>query len=394
MDEYRELTRQDKAPSPNEQPSGPKEHRFDFKDPEVTRYYLKEFLENSEVSEMAAFSYNVCEIFQESPLSPGEREEAEALLRDLAHSVELGVREVLAMQLKTSKILPNDIAVELANDVESVALPILEYSEVLSDKDLVDIIRAKGSAQQCAVARRKSVSNEVCREIVQRALPEPVETMLKNEGAEVSEESYENVVVLFPAHDAIKEAMVRRPDLPIDVAGKLVAHVAEHLQFELIARHSNSSKLIERLISQGNEGSLVSLLAQYEDIQDAEIVAGQLFKAGRLTPTILVRALYFGQIDFLEFAISRMSQVTLWEVRRLLLQPRSASFQLLYRRAGMPAQFFAAFREALLHLHDQIVALEVQEDDSNTRRQVPALVRHPDFDIPEFEATLLMTEAG
>ena len=366
-----------------------------FDDPEIARRYLQQFLEQHDVQgELVDFSENVCKIFVESPLSEGERHEAEEILRELAHCVELQVRETLAEQLKSSKLLPPDVACDLANDVVSVALPVLEYSDVLSDKDLIQVIETKGTAYQCAIARREKVSQEVSAAIVDQGEAEPVETLLHNEGAEISNESFDNVIVLFPEHKPIKEALVRRPDLPIDMVGKLASLVADNLQFELITRHGNSAKLIERVVAQGNEGAIVALLGQYDKLDDAEMLAAQLFNAGRITPTVLVRALYFGQIDFLEFALSRLSQVNVNEVRRQLLLPKGAAFQRLYRRAELPAPLFNSFCEALLHIGAELTALNEKEPEPGARRRVTAMVQHPNFDIPEFEATLLMTAAN
>jgi uncharacterized protein (DUF2336 family) len=356
--------------------------------------YLKQFLDSPEEYELSDFSHNVCRIFMESPLTDSERHHAEDVLRELSQSVELQVRETLAEQLKTSTILPHDIAIVLANDVESVALPILEFSEVLTDADLMEIVKSKGPPQQNAVARRETVSEVVAATIVRRGEPEPVTTLLENPGARIDEETYDNVVVLFPNNNPIKEAMVRRPDLPVAIVGKLIDMVSESLQFELISRNSCSSKLIEKIVSQGNEGAMIALLGKYDTIGDAEIMTTQLYAAGKLTPTILVRALYHGQIDFLEFAISRLSQVSVQEVRRQLAAPRGAAFQRLYRRAGLPARLFAAVSEALQHLNDELIELNGEDAPAEARRRVNALVRHRDFDNPEFEATLLMMEAG
>ena len=74
--------------------------------------------------------------------------------------------------------------------------------------------------------------------------------------------------------------------------------------------------------------------------------------------------------------------------------PNSAGFQRLYRRAGMPAQLFAAFTEALAHLVEEISVFPDPQLDPARRRQTSALVRYRGFDIPEFEATLMMSAAG
>src|SRR3954471_24914785 len=74
-------------------------------------------------------------------LSDKERELAEAIFRVMMKDVEVMVREALARNLKENPDLPKDVALSLAKDVESVALPMLQFSTVLSDSDLIEIVR-------------------------------------------------------------------------------------------------------------------------------------------------------------------------------------------------------------------------------------------------------------
>src|SRR5579859_3487315 len=75
-------------------------------------------------------------------LTEAERQVAEQVLRAKMDGAAVQVRKVLADALKDSPYLPHDIAVSLANDVESIALPILQFSKVLNDEDLIAIVRS------------------------------------------------------------------------------------------------------------------------------------------------------------------------------------------------------------------------------------------------------------
>ena len=65
----------------------------------------------------------------------------------MAKDVELTVRRALSESLRSARHLPNDVALRLANDVEAVALPILADSPVLTDADLIELVR-HGSADR------------------------------------------------------------------------------------------------------------------------------------------------------------------------------------------------------------------------------------------------------
>ena len=78
-------------------------------------------------------------------LSASERKLAEDIFRRLARDAELSVREALAANLKENPDVPPDVARRLAADVDSVALPVLQFSAVLSEEDLIAIVRENES---------------------------------------------------------------------------------------------------------------------------------------------------------------------------------------------------------------------------------------------------------
>jgi uncharacterized protein (DUF2336 family) len=92
--------------------------------------------------------------FDSGSLSNDERELAEEIFRLMVKDAEVRVREALAINLKESLTLPHDVAMTLAADVDSVALPVLEFSEVLTAEDLVEIVRTQGPSKLRAAAVR------------------------------------------------------------------------------------------------------------------------------------------------------------------------------------------------------------------------------------------------
>src|SRR6185437_14347627 len=86
-------------------------------------------------------------------LTAEERKIAEDIVRALSRDAAIRVRQALSEELKQSKRLPRD--------VEAVSLPVLSHSVVLTDDDLIAIIRSSGAAKQVAIAARKQVSAPV-----------------------------------------------------------------------------------------------------------------------------------------------------------------------------------------------------------------------------------------
>ena len=74
--------------------------------------------------------------FTVASLTDRERQIAMDIVRAMVKDAEVRVREALSQKLKSSDELPHDVALTLARDVESVALPMLEFSTVLTDDDM------------------------------------------------------------------------------------------------------------------------------------------------------------------------------------------------------------------------------------------------------------------
>ena len=126
----------------------------------------------------------VAQAFDTGSLSTTERELASAIFRAMVKDAEVMVREALAQNLKSNPDLPKDVALSLAKDIESVSLPVLEYSTVLGDADLIEIVRVAGAEKQAAIARRAEVSGAVAEALVDHSRdPIVVTTLVANPGA-------------------------------------------------------------------------------------------------------------------------------------------------------------------------------------------------------------------
>jgi uncharacterized protein (DUF2336 family) len=91
-------------------------------------------------------------------LTQAEVKLAQDIVRILARDVVETVRASLARGLRHSPNLPRDVARKLAEDVELVALPVLADSLVLTDEDLIDIVRRGSMLKQKAIASRPNLT--------------------------------------------------------------------------------------------------------------------------------------------------------------------------------------------------------------------------------------------
>ena len=307
---------------------------------------VKRLLEDPSGDSRALTADHVAAEFNEDKLSEGERAVAVEIFRAMVKDVELRVREALTYNLKENKALPHDVALSLANDVDSVSLPVIQFSDVLTDADLIEIVGGQSQAKQVAVANRPTVSEAVSEALVATENEEVVVTLLKNVGAEMSEGSFQDVLSTLGDKDSVQNAVVERNAVPLTVAERLVTMVSETLKEELAKRHELPPDLATDLILRSREKTVLSFAGKSERRELEKLVA-QLDANGRLTSSIVLRALCMGDINFFETAMAQMTGVPVINARALIHDSGKRGLKALYDRSGMPSEQFLAVRTAI-----------------------------------------------
>jgi uncharacterized protein (DUF2336 family) len=197
--------------------------------------------------------------FDAGKLSAKERELAEAIFRVMMKDVEVMVREALARNLKESADLPRDVALSLAKDVESVALPMLQFSTVLGDPDLIEIVRVSGADKQVAIARRAQVSTAVAEALVDHGRSsQVVATLVSNPGAKLNESIINKAIEKHGSDLTVRNTLAHRSDLPVTIAERLVAAVSESLRDYLLTKRELSPDQAADLVLQARERATVA----------------------------------------------------------------------------------------------------------------------------------------
>jgi len=284
--------------------------------------------------------------FDQGNLSSSERAMAEQIFRIMVKDAEVRVREALSINLKENPNVPHDVAVTLAKDVDQVALPVLQFSDILSDDDLVQIVRSQNPSKQKAIAERAHVSATVAEAIVEDADKDAVVALVANEGAEISEKSLGKVIDKFGADEDIQAPMVRRSVLPVTIVERLVHQVSENLREHLLTHHEMPPSMAADLILQARERATISLSTDSSE-DDVERLVNQLYDNGRLTPSIVLRALCMGDMKFFEYAMARRVGIPVLNARMLIHDSGDLGLDGLYTKSGMPRSFFPAVKAAI-----------------------------------------------
>jgi uncharacterized protein (DUF2336 family) len=295
----------------------------------------------------AGTAAKVAKIYAGPKLNDKERAVAHEVVTLLMRDAETLVRRTLAENLKDNPDVPRDVARRLASDIAEVAAPILESSVALSDDDLVEFVTSQSNAHRTAVAKRATVSQKVSEVLVERGNEGVVATLMENRGADISEKSFNRAVDRFPTSERVQGAMVSRDKLPIMVAERLVAVVSEKLREQLMVRHELPADIATDLVLQARERALLSLIADGNEGRDVEGLVDELARNGRLTPTLVLRALTTGDMNFFETALARLAQVPVQNAYKLIHDSGKRGLEAIYEKCGLPPKLLPVVKAAV-----------------------------------------------
>ncbi|NKB19098.1 MAG: DUF2336 domain-containing protein [Alphaproteobacteria bacterium] len=232
------------------------------------------------------------------------------------------VRQLLAEELKGSDTVPVSVVERLARDDEAtVAAPVLEYSPLLDDEILLEIIQgAPESDALTAISNRNNLAESVSEAVVETDDEQAVAALLSNQSAQIREETLDALVNRAPTKSSWHKPLVRRPALSQTSLRRLSEFVASGLLRDLERRRdidSDTASTInnamkKRLIDEPPEATQSSDSDDTQDDEERELAdekAKRLFDAGELDEAAIVAALNRGERGFVTEALALMAEI-------------------------------------------------------------------------------------
>lgn len=242
-------------------------------------------------------------------------ETLECLARDAA----VRVRAILADEIKSLDCIPHNVVLALARDLHAVvAVPILQYSPLLSDADLVEIIAcAQVQEVMTAIASRKPVSEEVSDRLVQSLDVSAVAALLVNRDAKIRRETMDKIVEQAEEITAWHVPLALRADLSARAVRRIGALVGAGLIERLAARNDLSEETRLHL-----NRELRARLAEAETgIGDQAMPADAIalaLKEGRLDGVFVEQAAQAGRREVVVLALAKLANVPEQTVKKML----------------------------------------------------------------------------
>jgi uncharacterized protein (DUF2336 family) len=305
---------------------------------------LRRLVRGDTVEDRAAAAEKLCGAVERIAITEQDRIAAQNVLRLIAEDAAVMVRRAVSTTLKCSTLLPRDAALKLARDVEEVATPVIGFSPVFTDEDLIEILEYASAEKQVALAGRPRLTERVTGVICERGVEAAVAAVCANDNAAFDETALERALERFPASAPVTGAMAKREYLPLKVCEKLAELVEGELRTQLIERHDLKPEAAKMLSTAARERITVDLVDQAAASSDLAGFAAHLNQRQRLTPSLLLRALARGQMPFFEHALSELAYLPHSRTWLMVHDAGPLGFKALYERAGLPSRLYQAFK--------------------------------------------------
>ncbi|MCI4644737.1 MAG: DUF2336 domain-containing protein [Hyphomonadaceae bacterium] len=320
--------------------------------PKLTENDIVRLMKGETPETRASVAHRLCRRMALDVLSEPELAYAREIMSILAEDAAELVRRTMAITLRNSPIVPREIALKLSQDVESVALPVIEHSPAFTEQDLIEIVLSATAAKQSAVAGRAEVSQTLAEVIAEHAAVEAVRTLAANTGADMTEKAFADGIQRFPKDGDLHEAIIRREHVPMHIAEKMVSLVSGKMFDMLVNRHELPAQMAIDLAAGARERATIDLVDQAGRSQDLPRFVAQLNLNGRLSHSLILRALCVGHMSFVEHALAELSGVPHQRVWLMVHDAGPLGLQAVFDRAGLPRRFLEVFRAAVGVYHE------------------------------------------
>ncbi|MBE7635419.1 DUF2336 domain-containing protein [Sneathiella sp. P13V-1] len=280
------------------------------------------------------------------------REQTIEVLEILAQDQLPTIRAILSQSLKDSLDAPKHVIKSLAQDVEEiVAGPVLEFSPLLSEADLLEIIAGGvASGAMSSIARRANISEDIS-EAVAASLDVPaVAALLANKSAQVREETLDQIIDQAQGIEQLHEPLVMRVDLSIRAMRRIAGFVAVSLVDKLVEKNKLSKDVEKELKKQVRDriGKKNTFSEEEEETGVDRAIAAH--KVRKLNEDTITEAVANKDVEFIQAGLALMADIPVTTGKSILNSRNGKVVTALCWKAGLSMRLAMKIQQDIAHV--------------------------------------------
>lgn len=286
-----------------------------------------------------------CEIstILEAEVNERESEMVADVLIELLRQAERDLRVVLSERLSVLERVPLRLVLQLANDEIEVAEPVLEHSSILGDFDLMYIIKSKTAKYWQAIARRKTLSDQVIDVLAQTKDFDTALTLVENKNIALTSDALAILSDIAQGSDILAIPLAQRDDVPQELAAALYQFVGQKITDNLVESNSADIDYVAESVDYS--------VAEMEHISTPKDcnpewymykTANQLKESNKLTAKLMVTTLRRGHVRTFIAQISVLTDIPAHKITKILMQKSGKGLAVIAKAFDMTKSDFVS----------------------------------------------------
>ena len=277
-------------------------------------------------------------------LVPGMKSEEQRAIRDksikvleaLAQDQLPRVRAMVAEEIKGSSDVPKTLVARLARDIEDIVCgPILQYSPLLNDDDLREIIAAGSSSNALeAIASRAVVSEEISTDIAGTLDVPAIAALLTNQNAQIREDTLDRIISQASSVEDLHKPLTLRPQLSVRAMKRIAGFVASALVHAMVEQSELSEEQADDLLDKVRDRLAEEKVGDDEQAKLAA-TAQDYFERGMLNDKFVGEQIDENRRELLMQCLAVMADLTPDTVRKVIMSKSGRVVTALCWKAGL-----------------------------------------------------------
>jgi uncharacterized protein (DUF2336 family) len=235
---------------------------------------------------------------------------------------------------------PHDLALKLANDEAEVASPILQFSPVLNEGDLIQLASAKSQDHLLAISRRRFLSESITDVIIERGESNVLSSVARNSGARFSDSGYSRLAEKAGADDGLVEALSSRSDLPEAVVITIMPVLDERARRRLAMLLQRDSGRARDLIDAAKSMAEAARGETRRERIEAKVLVAEVRDGKRRLEQGLDQLIFEKRMSDISLLLSELAQLPDAHLSNVLHKVNAAGIALVCRSLDVPVTVY------------------------------------------------------
>lgn len=267
--------------------------------------------------------------------------------------VEKSIRSHFAKHLADKTDVPKELLVFLANDEIEVALPILKDCGLLSEPDLLEIIKHRSVQHQLAIAARENISESICEAICDIGSLDMTVTLLENHSAQMPLSLLNYLGEQSEFVLEYQRPLLQRPFLPQPVAEKMYRWVSLALREYIVEKFDVDARTLD--VDANDRRQTIESISKISD--PSERLVEKLHNAGELSLGFMIKSLHQGEIDLFELTFAKLLSTDLESIKHILYSEKPEILAVACRKLSLDRAIFKMIYELTISVQGKEISI-------------------------------------